>query len=83
MIQPPTQMKPQKCVHKNLGDCLYTEACHYMQVRNPDSTTIFIEHEGEIKEVSKSLVSFPGEENYDLYDLGVALDYRDFTSTPP
>lgn len=42
--------------HKYLGVCRITHACEYMQKSNPDVTSIFVEHDGEIKEVTKALV---------------------------
>ena len=44
--------------HKNLGEVEYTEACQFLQLTNPDPTSIFIEHYGDIKEVTKSSVVF-------------------------
>lgn len=45
-----------KANHKILGIVEITEACEQMQKQNCDSTTMYIEHDGEIKEVSKTLV---------------------------
>ena len=49
-------IEPRLAWHKNLGEVLITEACEYLQATNPDPTSIFIEHDGEIKEVTRNLV---------------------------
>jgi hypothetical protein len=46
----------RKVRHKNLGECLVTEACLHIQRTNPDTWTMFVEHDGELKEVTKALV---------------------------
>ena len=48
---------PMICKHKNLGYGKITDACLAMQASNPDPTSIFIEHAGEVIEVSKQLVT--------------------------
>ena len=45
-----------KFLHKNLGQVEITEACEFLQKSNPDSYSIFVEHLGEIIEVSKAMV---------------------------
>lgn len=50
-------MKPIKVTHKFLGAAYITEACLAMQSMNPDTTSTYIEHDGEVKEVTKSLVA--------------------------
>lgn len=45
-----------KFLHKNLGPVVFTEACEHLQKTNPDSSSIFVEHFGEIIEVSKAMV---------------------------
>lgn len=47
----------RKVFHKNHGFCEVTDACTYMQRTNPDHTSMFISHNGEIIEVTKVLVS--------------------------
>lgn len=47
---------PEKVIHANLGAALVTDACRYMQATNPDSSSVYIEHDGDLKEVSKHLV---------------------------
>jgi hypothetical protein len=47
---------PGYYIHKNLGLVEITSACAYMQALNPDNTSVFIEHDGEIKEVTKSML---------------------------
>jgi hypothetical protein len=42
--------------HVNLGRVKITDACMALQKANPDSTSCFVEHEGEIKEVSRLMV---------------------------
>ena len=43
--------------HRNLGLVEIDENCHALQAMNPDSTSMFIKHDGEIKEVTSALVS--------------------------
>lgn len=42
--------------HKNLGDVFITIECLALQLRNSDPSSIFVEHDGEIKEVSRSMI---------------------------
>jgi hypothetical protein len=46
-----------KFLHKNLGPVVFTEACEHLQKTNPDSSSVFVEHDGEVMEVSKSMVA--------------------------
>lgn len=48
-----------KRTHKNLGTVFITVDCLALQLQNPDPTSIFVEHNGEIKEVSRSLMVTP------------------------
>jgi hypothetical protein len=43
--------------HKNLGTVFITLECLALQLHNLDPTTIFVEHDGEIKEVSRSMMT--------------------------
>ncbi len=43
--------------HKNLGKVKIDEQCLQLQKRNPDSSSIYVNHNGEIKEVSKKMIS--------------------------
>jgi len=45
-----------KAYHKNLGFVKYTEACQFLQLTNPDPSSIFVEYDGEIIEVTKYFV---------------------------
>ena len=45
-----------RAVHVNLGVVFITGECVALQATNPDMTSVFVFHEGEIKEVSKCLV---------------------------
>lgn len=56
--------------HKHLGDVLITENCLAMQAMNPDSTSMFVKHDGDIKEVTRSLVEpKKWQEGMQLFDL--------------
>lgn len=46
----------RKTRHKNLGEVTINLECLAMQIQNCDPTTIFVEHDGEIKEVSRSMI---------------------------
>ena len=46
----------EEVVHAYLGVCIYTAECDHLQQSNPDPTSIYVEHKGEIKEVSKALI---------------------------
>lgn len=50
--------EPKLVWHRNLGECFITDECNYLQHDNPDPTSIFIEHDGEVKEVTRNLVKF-------------------------
>ena len=43
--------------YAHLGTVKQTDACIIMQENNPDPTSMFVEHDGEIKEVSRNLVA--------------------------
>jgi hypothetical protein len=45
--------------HKNLGEVFITLECLALQVQNCDPSSIFVEHDGEIKEVSRSMIVKP------------------------
>ena len=45
-----------KRTHKNLGEVFITEDCLALQLQNADPTSIFVEHAGEIKEVSRTML---------------------------
>lgn len=47
-----------KTYHKKLGEVQITETCLAMQKLSCDHTSIYVEHNGEVKEVSKNLVYF-------------------------
>ncbi len=49
----------QKVMHRNLGECIINMECLAMQTRNADPSSIFVEHDGDIKEVSRSMISQP------------------------
>lgn len=42
--------------HKNLGAVEIDRACVALQAQNPDASTAFVKHEGEIKEVARALL---------------------------
>ncbi len=46
-------------MHKNLGEVFVTVDCLALQLQNPDPTSIFVEHNGEIKEVSRAMMEAP------------------------
>ena len=50
-----------KAKHKFLGEVEITPECELLQKWH-DSTSIFVEHNGEIKEVSKALIEFYKED---------------------
>jgi hypothetical protein len=45
--------------HQNLGECTINMECLAIQARNADPTSIFVEHDGDIKEVSRAMISEP------------------------
>jgi hypothetical protein len=47
----------RKVTHRNLGECIINMECLALQLRNADPTSIFVEHDGDIKEVSRSMIS--------------------------
>lgn len=49
-------MKDEIMRHRNLGAVRVTEACRYLQSTNPDQSSTYVEHDGDIKEVTKDLV---------------------------
>lgn len=49
----------RKRTHKSLGTVFVTTECLAMQLQNPDQTSIFVEHDGEIKEVSRAMMVDP------------------------
>lgn len=55
-IQFDNDFKLGKATHRNLGIVEITEACLFMQDRNPDASTLYVEHDGDIKEVSYNMM---------------------------
>ena len=56
------KMDNQIVHHKSLGEVKITDQTRYMDVHAPkDSTSIFVEHNGDIKEVTKSLIEELGD----------------------
>ena len=43
--------------HRNLGECIINMECLAMQLRNADPTSIYVEHDGDLKEVSRAMIS--------------------------
>lgn len=57
-MMPNGQPKSAEVVtHRNLGHVEIDEACLALQATNPDSTSMFVKHDGDIKEVTRALVS--------------------------
>ena len=50
-------------IHKSLGKVKITQECLYLQSKNDDPTAVFVEHDNEIKEVSKHMVTLIGFTN--------------------
>ena len=42
-----------KLIHGNRGPCIFSAQCAKLQEQNPDPTSIFVELDGDIVEVSK------------------------------
>jgi Zn finger protein HypA/HybF involved in hydrogenase expression len=53
---PPRHMA-RKVIHSNIGECFVDIDCLRMQRINPDSTSMYVLHDGEIKEVTKAMVT--------------------------
>jgi hypothetical protein len=51
-----------RCMHKNLGEVFVTVDCLALQLQNPDPTSLFVEHDGEIKEVSRAMMEAPNNQ---------------------
>ena len=47
----------KRVYHKNLGEVIITIPCLRMQLMNSDPSSIFVEHDGDIKEVSRSMIT--------------------------
>ena len=43
--------------HRNRGRCVFTETCARLQSLNPDPSSIFVEIDGDVQEVTAALVS--------------------------
>jgi hypothetical protein len=43
-------------IHRNLGEVVINSECLFMQATNPDPTTIYVQHDGDIKEVSRNMI---------------------------
>jgi hypothetical protein len=43
--------------HSNIGPCIVSPMCLEMQRTNPDKTSMYVYHDGDIKEVTKALVT--------------------------
>lgn len=47
-----------KVYHQNLGEIEINEDCLHAEYYNPDTTSCFVLHDGEVKEVSRACLSF-------------------------
>jgi hypothetical protein len=47
----------RKVIHSNIGECFVDASCLIMQRTNPDSTSMYVIHDGELKEVTKAMVT--------------------------
>jgi hypothetical protein len=45
-------------IHYGLGQIKITDDCIHMQELNPDPTSIFVEYDSEIREVSKNCIGY-------------------------
>lgn len=54
----PAQPEPpvQRLRHRNLGAVTIDEQCRALQARNTDSTSIFVNHDDDIKEVTRDML---------------------------
>lgn len=43
--------------HRNLGRVKVTDACRELNRTNPDPTSTFVEHDGDVKEVTRALLT--------------------------
>lgn len=50
------EMELKMVTHKFLGKVQITEACMALQALNTDPSTIYVEYDDDIREVSKSLI---------------------------
>jgi hypothetical protein len=46
-----------KLNHRQRGVCFFTAACAHLQGTNPDPSSIYVELDGDIIEVTKALVT--------------------------
>lgn len=53
-------MQTGRAMHRNLGLVEICETCLAMQAMNPDPTSMFVKHDGDVKEVTRALVSASG-----------------------
>lgn len=47
----------KKITHRFLGEVVICEGCIALNQANPDTTTTFVNHDGEIKEVTSKLLT--------------------------
>lgn len=51
----------RKYWHRNRGLCVFTDPCAVIESYNPDPSSIFMEVDGELEEVSFSLIVSPSD----------------------
>jgi len=61
----------ERLLHAFLGDVVYSDAAAALQRLNPDPTSLFVEHDGEVKEVTAHLVRRPAEARPDHWPIDV------------
>ena len=42
--------------HKLLGEVKFTDACAELEKTNPDKTSVFVEYEDDIREVTRNMI---------------------------
>lgn len=56
-----SSLKPCRALrHRFLGLVWYSEGCKCLEDSNPDPSSLFVEHDGDTKEVSLSLITRVG-----------------------
>lgn len=64
-----------KIQHRNIGECQVLEECAYMQLLDGfDPSSLYVVHEGQLKEVSRHMFSPADLKAYDTFCAETKID---------
>lgn len=63
-----------KIQHRNIGECRVIEDCAYMQRLSADTTSLYVVHDKQLKEVSRNMFDAEALALYDKFCEETVID---------